>query len=217
MSTTKSLPACCWMGAVEPGRRAVRAAADGAGWADYHGISTSWCKMPLSEAAGCEAEEAYMRIWMLGAAMLAASTGLSGYASAQATAETVLTHGLASTAGTSIGTALGGATNQLAGRVGQQASTTAPRPQVTVVKGAARTRRRVLTPRPTQPASGSLIASIQGGERQESSCPPQPAAGQVVVGQTNSPGSKPQQTDCKAHKVPAVDAHPSVVNLPAPK
>ncbi|MBV9624314.1 MAG: hypothetical protein JOZ14_10075 [Acidobacteria bacterium] len=150
-----------------------------------------------------------MRIWILGSAFLAAT---AGYAMAQAAAEAVLTHGVAATAGTSLGTALGGATSQLAGRVGQQTSTATPRSGMTVVNGAPRSARRVASARQSkQPAAtGSLIASVQGGERSESGCS-SPAA------KTNTPQSSPQQADCKTQKTAASDAHPSVINLPAAK
>lgn len=162
-----------------------------------------------------DAEEAPMRIFMF-VPVLAGILGLSTYASAQATVETVLTHGLASSAGTGIGTTLGNATNQLAGRVGQQTSTATPRQGVTVVKGAPRTRAKVPSAgSAAQPASGSLIASIQGGERQEGSCPHQPAAAPAVKGAGEAHPTKPSHSDCRTQPAPAADAHPSVVNLPA--
>ena len=137
----------------------------------------------------------------------------SANASAQASLETLMTHSISTAIGTHAGTALGRATNALANGVGNRTSSVVPRsnvaPQRTVGAQRARTNRvganrtapaagsRTAA---TSPGNGSLIASIQGGERISST----PACAE---------GANSQAGNCAT----AVDAHPSVVTLPAPK
>lgn len=144
--------------------------------------------------------------------LTAAVVALSVSAAAQATFETLMTHSVSSAVGTHAGTTLGRATNALANRVAAQT------PSVTSRSNAAA--HRAVTPRrgalKTVPANssgvaasqipaGSLIASIQGGERNVASSCSQNAGGAKTVNQT-----------CAA-AVPATDSHPSVVNLAEPK
>jgi hypothetical protein len=131
-------------------------------------------------------------------------------ASAQATFETLMTHSISTAVGTHAGTALGRATNALANSVSNRTSTVVPRTNVAPQKTAAQ-RARATANNGTTPASafatstgnGSLIASIQGGERTNSA----PACAEKA-----DPAGAPT-----ANCATAADSHPSVVNLPAPK
>ena len=130
---------------------------------------------------------------------------LSGLASAQAAVEGALTHGLSGAATASAGKALGQIGNQLAGRLGQQTSN-AVRPAVTTVRPGAQKIARVprMMPAPSAPAmnSGSLIASIQGGEPQQAKA-------------CTAPDQK--QTQCVGTNAADKDSHPAEITLPAPK
>src|SRR5260370_42280657 len=114
-----------------------------------------------------------MRISAIG--LILAVLACAGHALAQAAAEAVLTHGVAAGASTGLGSAFGKLENQLAGRLGQQVSTTtAPRQVITTVRPGvqrrARTSRVVTQTTSAPPPSGSLIASIQGPEPQAQAC-----------------------------------------------
>src|SRR5215472_8832117 len=119
--------------------------------------------------------------WIL--TWLAALAVFSASALAQATLETLMTHSVSTSVGTHAGTALGRATNALAGRVAQQTSTTtshANSPQTISTSrhggaaGAGSTATTTVSPTWTAgvpvPGNGSLIASIQGGERNSTGC-----------------------------------------------
>lgn len=142
---------------------------------------------------------------------LIAVAAFSVHASAQATFETLMTHSISTAVGTHAGTALGRATNALAEKVGNRTSTVVPRTtHGTQTAAAARRTRGGSTAVGTTPqtpvtsdGNGSLIASIQGGERTNSA----PACAE----KTSATGA--QAPNC----APAGDSHPSVVNLPAPK
>lgn len=142
---------------------------------------------------------------------LTAIAAFSVPASAQATFETLMTHSVSTAVGTHAGTALGRATNALADKVGSRTSTVVPRTTLGPQGVAAARRTRVgstATGATSQTAAtsagnGSLIASIQGGERTNSA----PACAE----KTSAAGA--QAANC----APAADSHPSVVNLPAPK
>jgi hypothetical protein len=150
---------------------------------------------------------------------------------AQAAAESVLTHGLSSTAGSglgkTLGNAVGNAASQLGGRLGQQTSTAVQYVPAAKVKTAG-------VPVPaTTPAtassSGSLIASIQGGATSTPTC----AATSKTAEANSSPAkattatpvpatpAQPATTlasvspasNCEAAQDP--ESHPAVVNLPA--
>jgi len=154
------------------------------------------------------------QIWAIG--LILAVLACSGGAFAQAAAEAALTHGVAAGASTGLGSAFGKMENQLAGRLGQQVSTTtAPRQAVTVIrpgvqksaKAAHVTAARTAAPAP----NGSLIASIQGGE-QAPACVPAAAPDP----QTTPTPAAQKPGDCA---VPSPDAnqYQSVIDLPAAK
>jgi hypothetical protein len=109
------------------------------------------------------------------------------------------------------GTALGNATNRLAGRVAQQTSTSVPHQVITTVKPGAGGKSKVpvasTAPAPLS-GNGSLIASIQGGERQAGCAPAAKTA------DAKGPAKAATQNNC-APAAQAKDDHPSVVNLPA--
>lgn len=141
---------------------------------------------------------------------LTAVAAFSVPASAQATFETLMTHSISTAVGTHAGTALGRATNALAGNVANRTSAvtrTNVAPQRTA--GARAVAGRTVPGTKSQTAaasagSGSLIASIQGGERTNSA----PACAE----KTSAAGA--QAANCATQPT---DEHPSIVNLPAPK
>jgi len=162
-----------------------------------------------------------MARWIL--AVLAAAAVFSATALAQATLETLMTHSVSTSVGTHAGTALGRATNALAGRVAQQTSTTTSHatspPTISTpqrARAAATRRSQTATassawaPNTPLPGNGSLIASIQGGERHSTGC-----RTSATTGDRKSTGATASQ-NCAAASPPAVD-HPSVINLPAPQ
>jgi hypothetical protein len=129
---------------------------------------------------------------------------LSGLASAQAAVEGALTHGLSGAASASAGKELGQVGNQLAGRLGQQTSN-AVRPAVTTVRPGAQKIVRVPRMMPASARatnSGSLIASIQGGEPQQAKA---------------CTTSDQKQTQCVGTNPADKDSHPAEITLPAPK
>ena len=145
----------------------------------------------------------------------------SATATAQATFETLMTHSVSTAVGTHAGTALGRATNALANHVAAQTSSATTRTSVAPRRTA--TPSHAVTAKPvvlgtrdhasSQSASakasgdGSLIASIQGGER--------PRAASICAPSTKAADGKVADQSCGAQ--PSTDAHPSVVNLPAPQ
>jgi hypothetical protein len=150
-----------------------------------------------------------MRTFLL--AGLVATVAFSASASAQAAAEAVLTHSISTGVGTHVGTALGNATNRLAGRVAQQTSTAVPHQVITTVRpvvgGNLKGPVASTAPAPLS-GNGSLIASIQGGERQAGCAPATKTA------DAKAPAKATTQNNCTA-AAQAKDGHPSVVNLPA--
>jgi hypothetical protein len=157
-----------------------------------------------------EWREGVMRTFLL--AGLVAMVAFSANASAQAAAEAVLTHSISTGIGTHVGTALGNATNRLAGRVAQQTSTAVPHQVITTVKPGAggNSKVSVASTAPAPPSgNGSLIASIQGGERQPTGC-----AATAKAADAKAPAKAAMQNNCTA-AAQAKDDHPSVVNLPA--
>ena len=149
---------------------------------------------------------------------------MSGIVLAQAIAEGVLTHGAAASASTGAGKALGGIANQLAGKLGQQTSN-AIHPVVTTVKPGVqkRTSQRTRIPQTTIPqtattaspaVTGSLIASVQGGE------PKAPEAKCAPASEPKPSEGTPELSNCGVKsQTAAVDqaAHPSEITLPAAK
>jgi len=149
---------------------------------------------------------------------------MSGIVLAQAIAEGVLTHGAAASASTGAGKALGGIANQLAGKLGQQTSN-AIHPVVTTVKPVVqkRTSQRTRIPQTTIPqtattaspaVTGSLIASVQGGE------PKAPEAKCAPASESKPSEGTPELSNCGVKsQTAAVDqaAHPSEITLPAAK
>lgn len=135
---------------------------------------------------------------------------------AQAAVEGALTHGIASGAGSSLGTALGRATGQLAGRVGQQTSAVGSQKIINVKPGAPGAKAAKAGMMPTQGAStGSMIASIEGGENQQPSCSTAVKA-EAKPTDAKGPVSGASQTQ-NCVNTQAADAHPAVITLPAPK
>ena len=132
---------------------------------------------------------------------------LSGLVSAQAAVEGALAHALSGGTTAAAGKALGQVENQLAGRLGQQTSN-AVRPKVTTVRPGAQKMIKVpktVTTGTSIANGGSLIASIQGGEPQETK--PCPADG----------SGKSASRDCgKAKPAAEQDNHPAEITLPAP-
>jgi hypothetical protein len=160
-----------------------------------------------------------MRKSLLTIGIIAAAIAFSATAAAQATLETLMTHSISTTVGTHAGTALANATNALANRVANQTSATTgrtvvvPRQTVSASRRAAarQTQGQAALATTTAPASsgnGSLIASIQGGEK------PQTVSGCAAV--ATAPDAKGANQNCAA-PISTGDAHPSVVNLPAPQ
>jgi hypothetical protein len=162
-----------------------------------------------------------MRRWILTG--LAAVAVFSATAFAQATLETLMTHSVSTSVATHAGTALGRATNALAGKVAQQTSTTtshASSPQTSSTRrraGAAATRRTQTETASTAwagdtplPGNGSLILSIQGGERHSTACRAPAKTGEA------KPTGETVSQNCAVAAPQAVD-HPSVINLPAPQ
>ncbi len=145
---------------------------------------------------------------------------MSGIVLAQAIAEGVLTHGAAASASAGAGKALGGIANQLAGKLGQQTSN-AIHPVVTTVKPGVQKRtsiQRTTTPQTATTASpavtGSLIASVQGGE------PKAPEAKCAPASEPKPSEGTPELSNCGVKsQTAAVDqaAHPSEITLPAAK
>jgi len=160
-----------------------------------------------------------MRTWIvrrwkiaaLAAAVLPSCVTLFG----QAGVEGALTHALSSVAGSTAGSTRGAAANQLAGGVGQRVSRAASIHQVPATKKV----QRKATPAPAVPAARSssipLIASIQGGEVTETSCP---SSGSMAQNHAEVP-EKPNgnRNGCSVTKSKSTDDHPSVINLPATK
>ena len=155
--------------------------------------------------------------------VLAAVAVFSATALAQATLETLMTHSVSTSVATHAGTALGRATNALAGKVAQQTSTTtshATSPQTISTPrhaGTAATRRtqtatelNAWAPDTPLPGNGSLIRSIQGGERHPTDC-----RASAKTGEAKSTGGTALQ-NCAVAAPQAVD-HPPVINLPAPQ
>jgi hypothetical protein len=136
---------------------------------------------------------------------------LTGSALGQAAVEGALTHALSGATSTAAGKALGQVGNQLAGRLGQQTSNVVS-PRVTTVRPGPQKGIKVpaVATQPPTTNTGSLIASIQGGETSNaktcaSQNPEKNASSETV-------------TDCKVVKTSAAtDAHPSEITLPAPK
>jgi len=152
----------------------------------------------------------------VGVALLAAS----GNAAAQAAAESALTHALSSSAGSSLGKAMGNATGQLAGKLGQQTSNAVTRPKVPAVKlGSAAVVKPATTPDTGPPASGSLIASIQGSASQAPNCAPamRTTEGNQPKSDAVATESHPAAANCTPAPSQDAETHPAVVNLPAAK
>jgi hypothetical protein len=147
--------------------------------------------------------------------LVALVVGFSTAGFAQAAAESALTHALSSGAGTNLGTTMGKATGRLAGRVGQQTSVVGSQKIINVKPGAPGAKTPATTPTQTGPA-GSMIASIEGGENQQSNCAAAvKTEDKAAAAKAAGSGSSPTQ-NCV--NVPTqADSHPSVVNLPAPK
>ena len=132
-------------------------------------------------------------------------------ASGQAAVEGALTHALSGATGTAAGKALGQVGNQLAGRLGQQTSNVVT-PRVTTARPGPQKGMRApaVATQPPTASTGSLIASIQGGETSNAkSCAPQ---------NSEKKASPETAADCNVAKtLTNTDPHPSEITLPAPK
>lgn len=157
-----------------------------------------------------------MQTWKI-AGIVAAIVALSVTLFGQAATEGALTHALSSAAGSTVGPTMGAAANRLAGRLGQRVSSAAPNHQFSTMKNVGRTATPAQAGSAATPFSGSLIASIQGGEAADTSC--------ALSGNTTQTTSaeKPENPDVKVRKGCSIptgenkDDHPSVINLPATK
>jgi len=129
----------------------------------------------------------------------------------QAAVEGALTHALSGGVGATAGKALGQVGNQLAGRLGQQTSN-AVSPRMTTVRPGPQKgiKAPAVASQPPTTSTGSLIASIQGGETPNArTCAPQ---------NSEKKASPETTTDCNVAKtLTNSDAHPSEITLPAPK
>lgn len=152
---------------------------------------------------------------------------------AQAAAESVLTHGLSSTAGSSLGktlgNAMGNAASQLGGRLGQQTATAPSVQRVPAAKAKTAGVPVSATPLATTSASGSLIASIQGGTASTPTCAATSKTAEANSSLTKAPSAAPTPAmpqavaTASASVIPAsncpalkeTDSHPAVLNLPA--
>ncbi len=158
-----------------------------------------------------------IRIWTV--RLIVALMACSGSALAQAAAEAALTHGLSAGASSSAGSAFGKLGNQLAGRLGQQVSTAAPRQVITTVRPGVQKRGGVsraptqTTPGPPTTTGGSLIASIQGAEPQASTCASAVPADTKVA--ATPAAQKPG--NCSVPASPNAILYKSEITLPASK
>jgi hypothetical protein len=174
-----------------------------------------------------------MRRWIL-ALGLATGLGFSSDAFAQAAAEAALAHSMSTATGTAMGTTLGRATNQMAGRLGQQTSRTV-QPRVTTIKPGLKRLIKVssaTSTTATQPSGGSMIASVQGGGLRQSGaeCTPEAPASQgpqngngatsVSPASANASSASATETSGTCSKPDGVEAgntYQSVITLPAAK
>lgn len=160
-------------------------------------------------------------------------TGLcGGKVFSQASVETVLTHGIgssaASTLGKTLGNALGNAAGQMGSRLGQQTSIVPRRQRLpvppTAANGSSPTGGTAVTGVvPT--SSGSLITSIQGGAPPVDSRSVGCSGGGNAPSAISSPGDAPGKPSAEKMPPPAsacvlaqeLGSHPAVVNLPPAK
>ncbi len=156
-----------------------------------------------------------IRIWTVG--LIVGLMACSGNALGQAAAEVALTHGLSAGASSSAGSAFGKLGNQLAGRLGQQVSTTAPRQVITTVRpgvqkqgGVSRVTTQTASAQPL--TGGSMIASIQGVvEPQTQTC----SAAVPADTKAATPAQKP--SNCTSPAAPDAILYKSEITLPASK
>ena len=160
-----------------------------------------------------------MRVAFLLAAVCCLVFTIPIYAAAQAAAESALTHALSSSAGSSMGKAMGNVTGQLAGKLGQQTSNAVSPKKISSPKlGSSAVAKAPVTTIAEPPASGSLIASIQGAALPPPSC----ASANPADGNSPKPnGTVPEPVLAAGSNCtpPSTDAesHPAVLNLPAAK
>jgi hypothetical protein len=152
---------------------------------------------------------------------IAIALALSGSAHAQAATETVLTHSLSSSMGSAVGKTLGRATGQLAGKLGQQTASTVSRKRagtVQRVQSAKTAPAKLDATAPTgTPASGLLIASIQGGERPAYTCAPANKKAQTEPNKAAPSSKAATPPGCVEAQATTPPLHPSFVNLPPAK
>lgn len=143
------------------------------------------------------------------AAVVFAAMAIPHHATAQASAEAALSPALSSSAGNTVGKAMGRATGQLARKLGEKtANTVAPQSVKGVTIPVPSRTAPATQSETTVPYTGSLIASIQGGE---------PACTETKV--PDAQGKSPEGASKSEHKAPNCApkhepvSHPSVVNL----
>ena len=143
------------------------------------------------------------------AAVVFAAMATPQRAMAQASAEAALSHALSSSAGNTVGEAMGRATGQLAGRLGEKTATTVAPQKVKGITNPVPSRTAPATQSETTvPYTGSLIASIQGGEP---ACVKTAPTGVQAKSPEGAPKSEHTALDCAPKHEPV--SHPSVINL----
>jgi len=142
-------------------------------------------------------------------ALMFAAMAIPQHAMAQASAEAALSHALASSAGNTVGKAMGRATGQLAGKLGEKtANTVAPQKVKNITNPTPRRIEPVVANPTVVPYTGSLVASIQGGEP---ACVKTAPTGVQAKSPEGAPKSEHTALDCAPKHEPV--SHPSVVNL----
>lgn len=142
------------------------------------------------------------------AALICVAMAIPRHALAQASAEAALSHALSSSAGNTLGKEMGRATGHVAGKLGENTGNTAPQ-KVKSITNPVPSRIAPATQSQTAvPYTGSLIASIQGGE-------PVCTTAKVPIAQSKSTPAAPEPENKTPNCEPKHDAvsHPSVVNL----
>lgn len=143
------------------------------------------------------------------AALICVAMAIPRHALAQASAEAALSHALSSSAGNTLGKEMGRATGQVAGKLGEKTGNAVSPQKVKSITNPVPSRTAPATQSETTvPYTGSLIASIQGGE-------PACTTAKVPVAQSKSTPAAPKPENKTPNCEPKHDAvsHPSVVNL----
>ena len=143
------------------------------------------------------------------AALICVAMAIPRHAAAQASAEAALSHALSSSAGNTLSKVMGRATGHVAGKLGEKTGNAVSPQKVKSITNPVPSRTAPATQSETTvPYTGSLIASIQGGE---------PACTETKV--PDAQGKSPEGASKSEHKAPNCApkhepvSHPSVVNL----